>query len=141
MSTIAKLSNGTLLKLGDGAGPEVFTTIPEVDKVTGPAVKFDLVDVSSHDSPGLFREYIPGFSDGDMIRAALNWRASNAVHKRLRVDQYAATLRNVKLIFPDSSDNTVLSSTYIQELAPNADAGKQMAANLGFKITGAPAWS
>lgn len=139
--SIAKLSNGTLLNIGDGAGPEVFTTVPEVDKLSGPGVKFDLLDVSSHDTSGLFREWLPGFSDGDSIRFMLNWRPSNTVHKKLRVDSYAATKRSFKLVFPDGTDNTVLMSNYIVDLSPVADAGSQMKMGGNLKITGAPAWS
>lgn len=141
MTTIAKLANGCLLKIGDGAGSEAFTTIPEIQKLSGPAVKFDLLDASSHDTSTLFREFVPGFSDGDQIRAAGNWRPSNTVHKNVRIDAYAATLRHVKVVFPDSADNTVLCSTYITEFMPDADAGKLMSTAYGFKITGAPSWS
>lgn len=141
MATIAKVANGTLLKLGDGASPEVFTTVPEVRKITGPAVDFDLLDVTSHDSPSVFREFIPGLSDGDMIRAAVNWRPSNTVHKNIRIDAYAATKRNFKIVFPDSSDNNVVCVTYIKNFAPTADIGVEMKADLSLKITGAPTWS
>lgn len=141
MSTIAKLSNGTLLKSGDGASPEVFTTVPEVMKLAGPSVKFDLLDVGSHSSPSLFREYIPGWSDGESVRASINWRTGNVVQTALRTDAYAATLRNFKIIYPDSPNNTVLMATYIENFPPNADVGKQLTAELSLKITGAPTWS
>jgi len=138
----AKLSNGTLLEIGDGGSPvEVFTVVPEVMKIKGPSVKFDLLDVSSHDTVGLFREYIPGFSDGDVISGQLNWRPSNTVHIAMRQDSQNAALRNFTVIFPDISDNTVLVSTYIQNLEPQADAGKQLLEDFSIKITGAPQWS
>lgn len=141
MSTIAKLSNGSLLKKGDGAAPEVFTTIPGVRKLSGPAVDFDLLDVSDHDTPNLFREFIPGWSDGDVIRAMVSWRPSNTVHVSVRTDAYAATLRNLKIVFPDTSLNTVTMSTYLKTWVPTADPGQEMRADLSAKITGAPVWS
>lgn len=139
MTTIAKLSNGTLLKIDDGLSS--YSTVPEVMKLAGPGVKFDLLDVSSHDTPSLFREFIPGFSDGDNVRFEINWRPSNTIHKQVRTDAYAATLRNFKIVFPDSSFNTVTMATYIQEFSPNADVGKQMTATGSLKVTGAPVWS
>jgi hypothetical protein len=141
MATIAKLSNGSLLQIGDGGGSEIFTTVPEVKKLAGPGAKFDLLDVSSHDTPTLFREYIPGFSDGDSIRFTINWRPSNTVHKGIRIDAYAATLRNFKIVFPDTPFNTVKSSTYIQDFSPTADVGTEMTAAGMLKITGAPVWT
>lgn len=141
MSTIAKLSNGTLLKVGDGAAPEVFTNVPDVRRLSGPSVKFDLLDVGSHSSPDLFREYIPGWSDGETINAMMNWRPSNTVHKNLRIDSYAATKRNFKVVYPDTPDNTVTCSSYIEQITPTADVGKEMTADLRIKTTGAPVWS
>lgn len=140
---IAKIANGTLVQMGDGtvvSGSEGYTTIPGVTKVSGPSTKFDLLDVTSHDSSS-FREYIPGLMDGDMISIEMNWRPSNAVHKKIRLDAVAQTLRSVKVVFPDSTDNTVLCSTYIQDLTPRADIGTPMTASAKFKVTGNPLWS
>lgn len=141
MATIAKLATGALLKVGDGASPEVFTTVPEVKRMRGPAVRFDLIDVSSHDTVGAFREYIPGFADGDAITGEGNWRPSNTVHKNIRIDAYAQTKRNFKLIFADISDNNVLCNTFIQNWEPREDAGSPLLYDFSLKITGAPTWS
>lgn len=139
--SIAKIANGTLLKVGDGASAEAFTTIPEVMRLSGPSIKFDLLDVTSHDSPGFFREFIPGLADGETITASVNWRPSNTVHKNIRIDAYARTLRNFKVVFPDTSDNTVSVAGYIQSFPPKADIGTPLLADLSVKITGAPIWS
>ncbi len=141
MSTIAIVAQGTLFKVGDGASPEVFTTIPECKTLSGPSIKFDLLDATSHDSPGFFREYIPGLADGDVVQAVVNWRPSNTIHKALRVDSYARTLRNFKMVFPDTPDNTVAFAAYIQTIQPKADIGKILEATISVKITGSPSWS
>lgn len=145
MPTIAKISNGTLLKVGDGvlvSGVETYTTVPEVTRLTGPSTKFDLLDVTSHDSSGFFREFIPGLLDGDMVRFTVNWRPSNAIHKALRIAAVAQTNRNFKIVFPDTSDNTVTLSTYVQKFPePRADIGTTLVSDGELKITGNPAWS
>lgn len=139
--SIAVIANGTLLKHGDGASTENFTTVPEVVKLSGPSVKYDLLDVTSHDSAGFFREFIPGLADGDTIAAEVNWRPSNAVHIALRSDSYARTLRNFKVVFPDATTNTVAVATYISNIAPTADIGAVLKAAATLKITGLPVWS
>jgi hypothetical protein len=142
MSTIAVVANGTLLKHGDGsASPEVFTTVPEVTKLSGPAVKFDLLDATSHDSSGFFREFVPGLADGDDIAFDIHWKPSNAVHKALRVDSYARTFRNFKVVFPDATDNTVTVGSYVASIVPKADIGTILEASGSLKVTGLPAWS
>lgn len=139
--SIAKIANGTLLKVGDGASSEAFTTVPEVHKLSGPQIMFDLLDVTSHDSAGFFREFIPGLADGEMISATVNWRPANTVHKNIRIDQYARTLRNFKMVFPDTSDNNVAIATYIRGIVPKADIGVVLTADITLKITGQPVWS
>ncbi len=140
--SIAVIANGTLLQIGDGASPEVFTTVPEVTKLSGPAVKFDLLDVTSHDSPGFFREFIPGLADGDNIAGEINWVPANVVHKGLRVDSYARTLRNFKVIFPPgSADDTVDVASFITQIEPKSDIGAVQIASLTIKVTGLPVWT
>ena len=56
--TSAIAAYGTLLKLGDGGTPENFTTIAEVRDIGGPELGADVVDVTSHDSPGAWEEVI-----------------------------------------------------------------------------------
>jgi hypothetical protein len=142
MASIAIIATGTLLKKGDSAVPEVFTNVPEVMRLRGPSISFDLLDVSSHDNGGAnFREYIPGFADGDVLSGDLNFKPSNPVHIGIRVDAEARTRRNYKMVLPDTSDNTVTVSTYVQQFEPVEDAGQVLKADFRLKITGAPVWS
>lgn len=141
MASIAIIANGTLFKKGDSASPEVFTTVPEVMRLGGPTIRFDLLDVTSHDTVGFFREFIPGLADGERVAATVNWRPSNTIHKGIRVDSYARTLRNYRLVFPDTPDNTVTMATYTEAIAPKADIGTVLVADITVKITGAPVWT
>jgi len=135
--------------MGDGASAEAFTTVPEVTKLQGPSVKFDILDVTSHSSiaTGNFREFIPGLSDGDNIAFDLNWKPSNTIHKDLRVGSYARERRNFQVIFPDpdaispAADTTVVSEAYITQIQPKADIGAVLTASCTLKVTGTPVWS
>jgi predicted secreted protein len=140
MPSIAKTGQGTLFKIGDGGGTEVFTTVPEVMRVNAPNVKTELNDVTSHDSTGGFREFLPGQKDGDTVSAEHNWVPSNAIHKQLRIDAYAATKRNFKTTFPDTTDHVVSFTGYITEVNPTANTGEPMRATTTVKVTGQPTW-
>lgn len=137
----AIIAQGTLFKHGDGASPEVFTTVPEVTKLSGPSVKGSLLDATSHDSPDYWKEYIPGMLDGDNIQADINWRPSNTVHKAIRTACYARALDNFKVVYPDTTDNTVDVPGYVTDIVPKADSGAILVASLTVKITGEPIWS
>ena len=130
---------GALLKYG--AASSSFTSIPEVTKLSGPAIKFDLLDITSHDSVGGFREFLPGLCDGDNVSADLNWMPGNTVHKALRVASYARTLDWFEIVFPDTTDNTVIMEGYVTYISPKADIGAILTAALTIKVTGMPVWS
>lgn len=139
--SIAKTAQGTLLKIGDGASPEGFTTVPGCQRLSGPDVKVELNDVTSHDSTGGFREFLPGLKDGDNVTAEMLWVPSNTVHKGIRVDAYAATLRNWQLVFPDTADDQVDYAGYVTGFPPVANVGEPMRNTLTVKVTGQPTWS
>lgn len=134
-------SIGTLLKRGDHAGSEVFTTIPKVRDVQSPNVKWDLQDVTSHDSSGGFREYLPGLADGDSVNAPLWWIPSNTIHIAVRTDAYASTFSNFKTVFPDTASNTVSFSGYYQNAQGLAKVGNPLELTMQIKVTGLPVWS
>lgn len=138
--SIAKNSFGTLFKI-DAAVTGTFTTIPEVMDVNAPNVKTDLNDVTSHDSSGAFREFLPGLHDGETVTAPYNWVPSNAVHVSLRTNAYASTKTPFRLIFPDATDNTCNFQGYIVGTGNTAKMGEPMKGSLQVKVTGLPAWS
>jgi len=39
----------------------------ELDSITGPSITVDTIDVSSHDSPNGFREFVAGMGDGGEV--------------------------------------------------------------------------
>ncbi len=57
MATQAIASHGTLLKIGDGATPEVFTTVAEVGDITLPNFGNEKEDVTVQTTPGRKRDY------------------------------------------------------------------------------------
>ncbi len=73
----ATLGFGALLKMGDGASPEVFTTIAENVELGALGETVNLVDVTHHESPDGRREYIAGLKDGDEFNFTANYIPAN----------------------------------------------------------------
>lgn len=140
--TIGLMATGSLFQIGDGAVPsEAFTTIPEVVRLNGPGIRKDYEEFTSHDSVGGYREWKPGFKDGDNVTAEINWRPSNVIHKQLREDDEDGTLRNFRIVYPDSSDNTVALQGFVTVTARRADAGQKLGSTIQIRITGPLSWS
>ena len=69
----AYLGQGIELRIGDGAGPEVFTEIPGCASFGGPGDTSDTVDVTSHSSPNRYRQFIRGLKDGGELTCDVYW--------------------------------------------------------------------
>lgn len=98
----AQLGFGTKLKVGDGATPEVFTTIPECGDIDAfDAITLDTQEVTNQDSPGNQKEYIAGLVDVDEISTTVNFIPSDVVHQQIREDAVGRVTRNWQLVTPD----------------------------------------
>lgn len=139
--SIAVSAQGTLFKINSATSATLFTTIPECHKIGAPNVKYDLLDATSHDSPGGFKEYVPGLADGENATAEFFYVPANTIHTQLRVDSYAKTLRAFKILFASAGTGAEIDfNAYIVGLAPVADAGQLQMNTLTAKVTGQPAW-
>ena len=66
MTTAAFAGVGTLFKRGED-------TVAEINSISGPNMSRDPIDVTSLDSTGGYREFIPGFRDGGEVTLSCNW--------------------------------------------------------------------
>lgn len=81
VSSAAVHAYGAALKRGDGATPtENFTTIAYVDSIDGVSITRDSIEVTAHDSPDGYREFIPGLKDAGEITTSLFFDPANATH-------------------------------------------------------------
>ena len=55
---------GTLIKKGDGASPEVFTAVAQVQGITGPGQKADTIETTTHNQANAYKTYIAGLMEG-----------------------------------------------------------------------------
>ena len=76
----ADIGFGTLLQIGDGASPEVFTTIAEINSIDGPNLARETQEVTHMESPDQYREYIGGLLDGGEVSFEGNYVPRHATH-------------------------------------------------------------
>lgn len=129
--------SGITVKSGDGAGTEVFTTIPEVISLSGLGKTNALVDVTNFDSAGS-KEYIAGLSDGTEITIEANYLPASATQLALIADVDAGTNRNLEVVVTDG----VTPKTFSFAVAPltwtlNPSNDDRNTISFGLKISGA----
>lgn len=140
--SLALNATGSLLKIAATASATTFNTIPETHKINAPNVKFDLIDVTSHDSTGGFREFLPGLADGENVTSEFFFVPTNTIHIQMRTDAYAKTKRTFRIIFTDTgAGNQMDFSAYIVGLQPVANIGDALRSSLTGKVTGQPTWT
>ena|SRR3990167_3011197 len=141
MASAAVAAFGTLLKLGDGGGSEVFTTIAEVKDITGPSLTGNPIDVTSHDSPSAVMEFIAGLKDGGTITFTVNFLSSNATQSYaagLLKDWWNRTKRNFQLVFPYASPITWTIPALVTQFTPSEPVAGALTASVSLKVAGAP---
>jgi predicted secreted protein len=132
---------GTLLKIGDGGGTEVFTSIAEVTDIQGPSFKLDTQDVTGYTSPGGWREKIPGLLDAGDVKLTLSFLPTNATHSQstgLLRDMKNKTKRNFQLVFPDGGSTTWAFAAYVTGFDVKTPIDNRMQADATLTVTGQP---
>lgn len=135
MSSSALESQGMVIKRGNGASPEVFTTIPEVRSISGPDGSANEIDVTDLSSTA--KEFRLGLKDEGNITLDMMYIPGNTVHAGLKTDRTNRTLRNFTLTFTDSPATTWSFSAYVQGLAVSNDVDGVTTASVTLRISGA----
>ena len=139
--TDAVLGHGALLKRGDGASPEVFTTISEVISISGPSLSRDVVEATNMSSTSGWREFIGGLKSGGEISFELNYDPADATVDASGgliddIDSTSAT--NYQLIFPDSGTTTWSFAGWLTSFETNIPLDDRITASATVTLSGVP---
>jgi hypothetical protein len=75
---------GTLLKKGDGASPETFTTLAQIGAdLTGPGQKSDTIDTTTHNQTSPYKSFMAGLREGGDVKVPIFFDPSSSTHTGL----------------------------------------------------------
>jgi len=132
-------SFGTLLLRGDGADPENFTPIAEVQDIKPPSLGADTEEVTHQGSTDGWKEYIVTLLDAGEVSFDINFIPTEATHNAsagLMADFAARTKRNWKVVFPDGTEWQF--AAYVTAFEADAPVNGKLSASVTLKITGKP---
>lgn len=135
MSSSALTSQGLTVGVGNGASPEVFTTISEVKGVDGPggqAAEIDVTDLSS-----TAKEFVLGLQDEGDLTLDMNYIPADTQHAQLRSDRAAGTARNYRMSFTDSPVTTWTFSARVKGFSIGNSVDGVTGLTTTLRITGA----
>lgn len=140
MTTDAMIGFGTLFKTGNGAIPEIFTSLAEVTNVTPPAMARDSIDATHEESPEGYREFIPGLKDGGEVSLELNFIPGNTTADDLIAEFDATTgtgaIKNRQIVFPNGE--ILAFRAFLTAFETDAPIDDKMTLSVTFKVTGKP---
>lgn len=128
---------GTLVKYGDGASPEVFTTVTELKDITPPDFSVEDIEVTQQASTSGYKEYIPGLSDGGEVSWDMNWVPGTTSHTMM-LTKVGAAACNWRIVYPTTAGYRWAFKAYVKSVNFKAPLSGTSEATVTLKVTGVP---
>ncbi|MEU4386573.1 phage tail tube protein [Promicromonospora sp. NPDC023805] len=124
----------------DSTGGGVYVAIANVSDLSGPSRSRDAIEVTAHDSPNQYREFVKGLKDGGEVTLTLNYDPANNTHKALDADFEEDALRGYQIVvLPGESDeHTWTINGLITNLSDAFPIDDRMEREVTLKISGKP---
>lgn len=139
---MAVAATGTLLKIGDGGGPETFTTIAEVKDISGPGLTVSTEDTTSHDANG-YRTFIPTLKEVGEVTFDINFDngATQGFASGLYLDAVNRTLRHFQIVIPTTASKTGSFSAYVTGWDMSFPVEGVLTASVTLTVSGSVTWA
>lgn len=134
MSSSALVSQGMTIGIGDGASPEVYTSITEVTNISGPGGGASEIDTTDLNSTA--KEFRLGLVDNGSITLSLNFIPANVQHALLRTKSISGVSTNFRLTFTDSPATLWTFAAFVQELSIENGVDGVTTGSVTLRITG-----
>ena len=113
----------------------VLTDIPALRDITLGVGQTDLLDATTHDSTGSFREFLNGFKDSDESTYTIVYDPANATHEFIRAAHGGAAVV-FAMVLPDAGAATFTFSALVRSFTVNAPVDGVLEASFTLKPTG-----
>lgn len=140
-ASAAKAAKGTLFQRGDGGSPEVFTSVLEVKKISGPDIKKDFLEVTHMESPGSYKEFIASLRDAGEVALECNFLPAAAGQSVMLTDLESDTIRNYKILWPQHSSKSATFPGLVVGYKPEHEVGGVSMVSFTVRVCGAITWA
>lgn len=125
---------GTELRRGDGETEESFTAIGNVGNFSGPEMEREAYDVTAHDGPNNYREFIGGLVNGGEVSVEVHYDPE-------KHDQFAEDFENPNPINYEMESpvgEVWAFSAVLTGFSREMPIDEQMSAELTWQVSGKP---
>lgn len=127
-------TQGTILRRGDGASPEVFTDVPGITSIDPVGFSRSLIDVT--DLLSLAREYKLALKDGQEINVEAWYDPDDTEHAGLRDDLNTGVTRTFELQLTDSPPQVITITGLVMNWSIGAQIDNVYPLRFTIKPTG-----
>ena len=109
--------------------------IANINSISGPSSSRETVDVTTLGSTGGYREFIGSLRDPGDISLSMNFLV--ATYTTMKEDFESSTLRNYRIVLPDTASTTLEFSGLVTDLPLEVPLDDKVSADITIKISGA----
>lgn len=122
-TTFARSLNGT-----------TYTTIGEINSITGPTMSRDTIDTTALDTEGGYRTFIAGFRNPGTL--TLNMNFTQTTYGLMKADFETNAPRYYRITLPDTEATQLEFQGLVTELPLTIPTDDKVTANVTIQITG-----
>lgn len=126
---------GTLLKRSG-------TTVGEVYDISGPGLARDTIEVTHHQSPNRWREFIKSLKDGGEVTFSINYKPTDTTHNvaagLLGDFSNETTVDTWSVVFPDTGATTWTMPAAVTSATPKEPIDDRLSMDVTLKVMGQP---
>lgn len=139
---IALPAINTQVQIGNGASPEIFTTIGFVSDITGPSISGAVVDVTSMSTGNAWRQKIVTLLDGGEVSFKIFWQPMLPSHQTIltlfshRGQGSPGVPIDFRMVFPDQDATVYAFSGFVSKCSLTEAVAGVITADATLTISG-----
>lgn len=126
----------------DPAGGTSYTTIGQIQSITGPGLTRETVDVTTHDNANMWRSFIKGLKDGGELSFDILYDPVLGTHNYslglLSDFGDDSTIPNFRLTFPDAANTQWTFPGIVTNFEASEPIDDALKASITIKVSGTP---
>jgi len=131
MASLAVAGKGSFFRRWSGTA---WVDISEILSIGGPGMSRDVIDVTSLDSVGGYREFIAGFRDPGTMTLSMIFRRDT--FNTMKTDFESDTLQNYELVLSDAEVTSFEFEGLVTELPLTVPSDDKITMEVTIKISG-----
>lgn len=134
----ALIGIGTAIYMAATANATTLTKIAEVTAIGLPNEQIAEVEVTSYDSPGRTREFIPGLNDAGEITIEMNWVPGSATDDLIVAAKGDGKVRTFRVVTPeDDTQQQYTFPGFIRGYERTSPIDDRLTATITVRVAGA----